>query len=84
VLLQKVWDFRVVRHFSISTGRMGLTSDFVQPDNRKICMPINQATEPEGQVQEFIALFHGAGVEHFALLTIRHRDCSEEAMQKRL
>ena len=66
---KKVWDFKVVRHFDISTGRTGLTSDVVQSDNRKICVPINQATEPESQVQEFVERFHGAGVQHLALLT---------------
>jgi 4-hydroxyphenylpyruvate dioxygenase len=66
---QRVFNFGVVRHFDIRTGRTGLTSDVVQSADGRIKVPINQATEPESQVQEFVNRMKGAGVQHLALLT---------------
>jgi 4-hydroxyphenylpyruvate dioxygenase len=65
---KKVFGFVVTRHFDIRTGRTGLTSDVVQSEDHKIKVPINQATEPESQVQEFVDRMKGSGVQHLALL----------------
>lgn len=66
---KKIFGFVVTRHFDISTGRTGLTSDVVQSENGKIIVPINEATEPESQVQEFVTRLKGPGVQHLAFLT---------------
>lgn len=66
---KKNFDFKVTRHFKISTGRTGLTSDVVQSECGRIIVPINQATEPESQVQEFVNRMNGSGVQHLALET---------------
>jgi len=65
---KQVFGFTVTRHFDIRTGRTGLTSDVVQSSDGKIIVPINQATEPESQVQEFCNRMKGPGVQHLALL----------------
>lgn len=64
-----VFGFVVTRHFDINTGRTGLTSDVVQSEDCKIIVPINEATEPESQVQEFVVRLKGPGVQHLALET---------------
>lgn len=64
-----VFQFVVTRHFKISTGRTGLLSDVVESKCGKIKVPINEATEKESQVQEFVDRMKGAGVQHLALLT---------------
>lgn len=66
---KNIFGFVVTRHFDISTGRTGLTSDVVQSTDFKITVPINEATEPESQVQEFVKRMKGAGVQHLALLS---------------
>lgn len=66
---KNVFGFIVTRRFDISTGRTGLASEVVQSADGKIKVPINEATEPESQVQEFVERFKGAGVQHLALLT---------------
>lgn len=66
---KQVFGFIVTRHFNITTGRTGLISDVVQSADHKIKVPINEATEPESQVQEFVNRMKGAGVQHLALLT---------------
>ena len=64
-----VFGFVVTRHFKITTGRTGLISDVVQSADHKIKVPINEATEPESQVQEFVERLKGPGVQHLAFLT---------------
>ncbi|MCM0607032.1 MAG: 4-hydroxyphenylpyruvate dioxygenase [Xanthomonadaceae bacterium] len=66
---QKVFGFNITRHYKISTGRTGLISDVMQSADFKIKVPINEATERESQVQEFVDRFKGAGVQHLALFT---------------
>lgn len=66
---KQIFGFKVSRHFDINTGRTGLTSDVVQSECGRIIVPINEATEPESQVQEFVERFEGAGVQHLALET---------------
>jgi 4-hydroxyphenylpyruvate dioxygenase len=66
---KEVFGFEVTRHFDIRTGRTGLISDVVQSVDRKITVPINEATEKESQVQEFVDRMKGSGVQHLALLT---------------
>lgn len=65
-----VFDFAVTRHFNITTGRTGLISDVVQSRDFKITVPINEATEPASQVQEFVERLKGPGVQHLAFLTV--------------
>jgi 4-hydroxyphenylpyruvate dioxygenase len=66
---ERVFGFFVSRHFDINTGRTGLISDVVQSADHKIKVPINEASEPESQVQEFVDRMKGSGVQHLALLT---------------
>jgi len=65
----KIFDFKAVRRFNIKTGRTGLLSDVVQSQCGRIKVPINEATEKESQVQEFVDRFKGAGVQHLAFAT---------------
>ncbi len=65
----EIFGFKITRHFDISTGRTGLTSDVIESPCGKIKVPINEATEPESQVQEFVKRMKGAGVQHLAFLT---------------
>jgi 4-hydroxyphenylpyruvate dioxygenase len=66
---KEVFGFIVTRHFTIKTGRTGLLSEVVESPCGKIKVPINEATEKESQVQEFVERLHGSGVQHLALLT---------------
>jgi 4-hydroxyphenylpyruvate dioxygenase len=67
---KKVFGFQVVRTFNnIRTARTGLKSDVVQSPDGKVKVPINEATERESQVQEFVDRMKGPGVQHLALLT---------------
>lgn len=63
---KNIFGFHSIRHFEISTGKTGLISEAMSSPCGKIKVPINEATEAESQVQEFVERFKGAGVQHLA------------------
>ena len=67
---QDVFGFSVTRHFDIRTDRTGLLSDVVESSDHRIKVPINEPTEPESQIQEFVNRMKGAGIQHLAFLTL--------------
>ncbi len=70
----EVFGFVTTRHFKISSGRTGLLSYVVESKCGRIKVPINEATEPESQVQEFVTRMKGSGVQHLAFLTTKIMD----------
>jgi len=57
------------RYFDIHTQRSGLYSKVMQSPDGVIKMPVNEPAEGAGQIQEYIDVNHGPGVQHIALLT---------------
>lgn len=57
------------RFFDIHTERTGLYSKVMQSPDGTIKMPFNEPTESASQIQEFLDINHGPGVQHVALLT---------------
>jgi 4-hydroxyphenylpyruvate dioxygenase len=66
---EKVFGLQNTRFFDIHTSRTGLYSKVMQSPNGVIKMPFNEPTDPKSQIQEFIDINHGPGVQHIALLT---------------
>jgi 4-hydroxyphenylpyruvate dioxygenase len=66
---KEIFGFIVTRHFDIRTHRTGLISDVVESPDHKIKVPINEPTEAESQIQEFVNRMKGSGVQHLAFLT---------------
>ncbi len=77
-----IFDFTVTRHFDIRTGRTGLISDVVESRDGRVKVPVNEATEPESQVQEFVKRMKGPGVQHLALLSTGIRQTVSQMRQK--
>ncbi len=67
--LEKVLGFKNTRFFDIRGERTGLYSKVMQSPDGRIKMPINEPTESSSQIQEFIDVHHGPGVQHIALAT---------------
>ena len=55
----------------ISTEFTSLRSTVVASENRKIKFPINEPADgrKKSQIQEYVEVYHGAGVQHLALYT---------------
>lgn len=66
---EKVFGLKNTRFFDIHTEKTGLYSFVMESPNSVIKMPINEPTEAESQIQEFLNINHGAGVQHLALST---------------
>lgn len=66
-----VYGFKETRYFDIKGEKTGLKSKVVQLADNSVIIPINEP-EAEGgksQIQEFLDLHNGAGVQHIALMT---------------
>lgn len=66
---EKVFGFRNTRFFDIHTERTGLYSYVMESPNGVLKMPFNEPTEAESQIQEFLDVHHGPGIQHVAFLT---------------
>ena len=68
---EKVYGFKVTRYFDIKGSKTGLQSEVVQLANNSVIIPINEPSEDnsKSQIQEFLDLHQGAGVQHIALMT---------------
>jgi len=66
---ERVFGLQNTRFFDIHTERTGLYSKVMQSPSGSLKMPVNEPTESSSQIQEFIDIHHGPGVQHVALTT---------------
>ncbi len=68
---ERVFGLKNTRFFDIHTENTGLYSKVMQSPDGIIKMPFNEPTEgrAKSQIQEFIDINHGAGVQHVAFLS---------------
>lgn len=69
----KIFGFTERRFFDIKGLKTGLVSKVMQSPCNSINIPINQPSDDEAgkksQIQEYLDEYHGAGIQHIALLT---------------
>ncbi len=61
--------FQRQQKFNIQTGRSGLRSQVMLHPDGGAQMPVNEPTSANSQIQEFLDVNRGAGVQHIALRT---------------
>jgi 4-hydroxyphenylpyruvate dioxygenase len=66
---QNLFDFQVKQTFDIQTQKSGLTSKALVSNCGKIRFNINQPSSSNSQIQQFLDLNRGAGIQHIALQT---------------
>jgi len=66
---EKVFGFKETRSFHITTGRTGLLSKVMENAEGTVKIPLNEPTEKKSQIQEYLDVNHGPGVQHLALAT---------------
>lgn len=68
---QRVFGFEEIRTFDIKGMKTGLLSRAMGLPNKRVVIPINEPEVFNGQsqIQEFLDLHRGAGVQHIALST---------------
>ncbi len=66
---EKVLGFQRKQTFEIHTERSGLQSQVMIAPDSQIQFPINEPTSETSQIQEFLELNQGPGIQHIALRT---------------
>jgi 4-hydroxyphenylpyruvate dioxygenase len=67
---ERVFNFREIRYFDIEGQVTGVRSKAMTSPCGKIRIPINEeGNEARGQIQEYLDLYHGEGIQHIALAT---------------
>jgi 4-hydroxyphenylpyruvate dioxygenase len=68
---KRTYGFQETRYFDIKGTRTGLNSKVVQLADNSIIIPINEPEKEGGksQIQEFLDVHRGPGVQHIALMT---------------
>lgn len=64
---QQVFQLQPQQEFSIATPHSGLCSQVLLDPQTGFQLPINEPTSANSQIQEFLDLNHGAGIQHLAL-----------------
>ncbi len=64
---QALFDFKIQQTFKIQTPRSGLYSEALVDSTRQVQFNINEPTSSNSQIQEFIEINRGAGIQHLAL-----------------
>lgn len=68
---KRTYGFLETRYFDIKGSKTGLNSKVVQLADNSIIIPINEPEKENGksQIQEFLDVHKGPGVQHIALMT---------------
>ena len=64
---ERVFNFRQIRYFDIEGKLTGLISRAMTSPCGKIRIPLNESRDDRSQIEEFIARYHGEGIQHIAL-----------------
>ncbi|VAW59028.1 4-hydroxyphenylpyruvate dioxygenase [hydrothermal vent metagenome] len=65
----KLFNFRQIRYFDIKGLKTGLHSRAMVSPCGKIRIPINESTDGQSQIAEYLHEYHGEGIQHIALET---------------
>ncbi|MCC5638477.1 4-hydroxyphenylpyruvate dioxygenase [Nostoc sp. CHAB 5844] len=66
---KNVLDLQPQQTFKIKTDRSGLYSQVLMSRNGSVQLPINEPASSNSQIQEFLDVNRGAGIQHLALRT---------------
>ena len=66
---KEIFGFEEVRYFDIRGAKTGLTSYALRSPCGKFCIPINEGTEYDSQINEYLREYKGPGVQHLAFTT---------------
>ncbi|MCH7929387.1 MAG: 4-hydroxyphenylpyruvate dioxygenase [Proteobacteria bacterium] len=64
---ERLFGFREIRFFDIQGRVTGLRSRAMVSPCGKIRIPINESADDKSQIEEYLAAYHGEGIQHIAL-----------------
>lgn len=64
---EKLFNFREIRYFDIKGKQTGLKSRALTSPDGAIRIPINESSDDKSQIEEYLRLHNGEGIQHIAL-----------------
>lgn len=81
---ESIFGFVSQQAFAIQTEHSALHSKVMLHPNKNVTLPINQPASPNSQIQEFLDVNQGAGIQHIALQTTNIVQAIAQIRQKGL
>ena len=66
---ERLFNFREIRYFDIEGRQTGLKSRAMTSPCGKIRIPINESSDDKSQIEEYLEMYQGEGIQHIALAT---------------
>lgn len=66
---ERLFNFREIRYFDIQGKQTGLKSRALTSPDGNIRIPINESSDDKSQIEEYLKLHNGEGIQHIALGT---------------
>ncbi len=66
---ERLFDFSMIRYFDIKGEQTGLVSKAMTSPNGSVKIPLNESDDPKSQINEYLELYKGEGIQHIALYT---------------
>ncbi|MBV8800147.1 MAG: 4-hydroxyphenylpyruvate dioxygenase [Alphaproteobacteria bacterium] len=66
---ERLFNFREIRYFDIEGKLTGLKSRAMTSADGKIRIPINESADDKSQIEEYLHVYKGEGIQHIALGT---------------
>ncbi len=66
---EKLFGFREIRYFDIKGAKTGLVSKALTAPDGVVRIPLNESNDPKSQINEYLDLYHGEGIQHIACFT---------------
>ena len=63
----EIFDMRETRYFDIQGKATGLISKVMSSEDFKVIIPVNEPRGDKSQIQEYLDVYKGSGVQHIAL-----------------
>lgn len=64
---ERLFNFREIRYFDIEGKLTGLKSRAMTSPDGKIRIPINESSDDKSQIEEYLHIYKGEGIQHIAL-----------------
>ena len=64
---ERIFNFREIRYFDIEGAQTGLISKAMTSPCGKIRIPLNESQDDHSQIEEFLKIYKGEGIQHVAL-----------------
>jgi 4-hydroxyphenylpyruvate dioxygenase len=66
---ERLFNFREIRYFDIEGKLTGLKSRAMTSPDGQIRIPINESSDDKSQIEEYLQVYKGEGIQHIALGT---------------